>query len=68
MQVNVRNIYFSLFAMACVLTVGGFFFRNTEVGGYLVPGIAFFGSLVLLDVLNTRDRRRRDSATASRDS
>ncbi len=53
-----RNFYLSLLAAVCVLTVGGFFFHDSEVGSYLVPGIAFFGGLILLNVLNDREWRR----------
>jgi hypothetical protein len=46
--------------MACVLLVGGLFFRDTHLGGYFVPSVAFFGGLILLDVLDTRDWRRKE--------
>jgi hypothetical protein len=58
-----RNFYLSLAAAVSVLTVGGFLFHDSEVGSYLVPGIAFFGGLILLNVLNDRERRREERSS-----
>jgi uncharacterized membrane protein len=55
-----RNLYFSLTAMVCVLVVGGFLFHDSEIGNYVVPGVAFFGSFILLSVLNEREFRRQE--------
>jgi hypothetical protein len=55
-----RNLYLSLAATVCVLTVGGFLFHDSEVGNYVVPGVAFFGSFILLSVLNDRELRRQE--------
>ncbi|HEX5763645.1 MAG TPA: hypothetical protein VFY04_11070 [Solirubrobacterales bacterium] len=55
-----RNLYLSLASAVCVLVVGGFLFHNSAVGDYVVPGIAFFGSFVLLTVLNDREWRRQE--------
>ncbi|HYP54922.1 MAG TPA: hypothetical protein VEQ41_01285 [Solirubrobacterales bacterium] len=51
--------------MACVLTVGGFLFHDSEVGSYVVPGVAFFGSFILLTVLNDRERRREQRSSGA---
>jgi ABC-type multidrug transport system permease subunit len=53
-----RNYLLSLAVMAGVLTVGGIFFHNSEVGSYVVPGTAFFSCLILFNLLNDRERRR----------
>jgi uncharacterized membrane protein len=58
MPVITRNFYFSLFFMACVLAIGGILFHDSEVGSYVVVGVAFFGGLTLLDILDSRERRR----------
>lgn len=55
-----RNLYLSSAAAIFVLTVGGFLFHNTDIGNYVVPGVAFFGSLILLNVLNDREWRREE--------
>lgn len=55
-----RNLYLSLTAMVCVLVVGGFLFHDSEIGNYVVPGVAFFGSFILLSVLNDRELRREE--------
>jgi|GEM_PF-6483239 len=55
-----RNVYLSTAAAVFVLTVGGFLFHDSEVGNYLVPGVAFFGSIILLNVLNDREFRRQE--------
>lgn len=54
-----RNFYLCLAVAVCVLTVGGFLFHDSEVGDYVVPGVAFFGGLILLNVLNDREWRRQ---------
>ena len=55
-----RNFFLTLFLAASVLTVGGFLFHDSEIGDYVVPGVAFFGSFALLTVLNDRERRRQE--------
>jgi hypothetical protein len=54
-----RNICLSLFAMVFVLVVGGFFFHDSEIGSYVVPGVSFFGGLILVNVLDDREWRRQ---------
>jgi hypothetical protein len=63
-----RNFFITLFLAIGVLAVGGFLFGNSEVGFYVVPGVAFFGGLGLLIALNDRELRhqeRSDGTTPS---
>lgn len=63
-----RNLYLSLASAVWVLAVGGFLFHGSAVGDYVVPGIAFFGSFVLLTVLNDREWRRQEQSGKTRSS
>ncbi len=54
-----RNFYISLAIGVCILFVGGYVFRDSEIGSFAVLVATFGVSLTLIHVLDDRDRRRK---------
>jgi hypothetical protein len=61
MVVITRNFYITLALAACVLFIGGFLFRHSEVGSFATLVVAFVGGLSLLHLLDDREWRRKQS-------
>jgi len=59
MPVITRNFYLTLFLSACIFVAGGLLFQGSEAGAYVVVGLGFFGCLILFNILEDRERRRR---------
>lgn len=53
-----RNFYISLVVFNLILFVGGWLLRHSEAGVQAVVVIAFAVGLTMLEVLDSRDRRR----------
>jgi hypothetical protein len=60
MVVITRNFYIVLVLAACVLLVGGFLFRHSEIGSFATLALAFVGGISLLNVLDDREQRRKE--------
>jgi hypothetical protein len=60
MVVITKNFYITLALAACVLFVGGFLFRHSEIGSFATLVVAFVGGISLLHVLDDRERRRKE--------
>jgi hypothetical protein len=58
MPMGPRNIYISLLVLVGVLFPGAFIFRNSETASQAVFAVAFMGGLAVLQILDTRQRRR----------
>jgi len=54
-----RNFYITLFIAGCIIFVGGTLAGDSEIGGMVVVIAAFVIGLTLLDVLDSRERRRK---------
>jgi hypothetical protein len=63
MVVITRNFYITLALAACVLLVGGFLFRHSEIGSFATLVVAFVGGISLLHVLDDREHRRKKAET-----
>ncbi|HKB52185.1 MAG TPA: hypothetical protein VKC63_12260 [Solirubrobacterales bacterium] len=59
MVVITKNFYITLAIAACILFVGGFLFRHSEMGSFATVAAAFGIGLSLLHVLDDRERRRK---------
>lgn len=57
-MVNPRNLYISLAVGVCILFVGGYLFRDSEIGSFAVLVATFGIGHTLLRVLDDRDRHR----------
>jgi hypothetical protein len=57
-----RNFYLTLLLAACILGSGGFLFRDSEAGSFATVIVAFGVGLGLLEILDDRDRRRKQSS------
>jgi hypothetical protein len=55
-----RNFYITLALAACVLLVGGFLFRHSEIGSFATLALVFVGSISLLNILDDRERHRKE--------
>jgi len=53
-----RNFYISLVVFNLILFVGGWLLRDSEAGVQAVVVVAFAVGLTMLEVLDSRDRRR----------
>ena len=53
-----RNFYISLVVFNLILFVGGWLLRDSEAGVQAVVVLAFAVGLTMLEVLDSRDRRR----------
>jgi hypothetical protein len=56
-----RNFYISLATAALVLFSGGLLFRGSEAGTQVVVVLTFAAYFTVAEVLDGRDRRRRQS-------
>jgi hypothetical protein len=59
MAVITRNFYIALAVVVCILFVGGYLFRHSEIGSFAVLVATFAVGFTLLHVLDDRDERRR---------
>jgi hypothetical protein len=61
MVVITKNFFITLALAACVLLIGGFLFRHSEIGSFVTLAVAFVGGISLLHVLDDRERDRKDA-------
>lgn len=61
MPLITRNFYFTLLIAISILFVGGFLFRDSEVGSFATLAASFGIGLGLLEILDERERRRKRS-------
>jgi hypothetical protein len=54
-----RNFFLALFVFACIVGPGALLFRGSEGAVFLVEIVGFTACFALFNVLENRDRRRR---------
>jgi hypothetical protein len=62
MQKITRNFYVCFLLTAIVIVGGGTLFRDSEIGSLATVLIAIGGGIVLLNLLDDREKRRREES------